>query len=67
MLADTAVVEDRHLLTGTGIAPVRYPAGVLIAGKPRPGVRSVAKWFNRRLTAPAQRELRRNRKLLAEM
>ena len=66
VLADAPVVEDRDLLPRVGVALVGHPVRVLVVGEPAGRVRPVAERLDRRGAAPAQRELRRHRELLAQ-
>ena len=66
VLADAPVVEDRDLLPGVGVALVGHPVRVLGVGETAGRVRPVAEGLDRRGAAPAQRELRRHRELLAQ-
>src|SRR5262249_56401680 len=67
VLADAAVVEDRQLLARIAVAPVGDPLGVLGVAEADPGAAAVAPGLDRRLAAPAQRELRRRAALRAPL
>src|SRR5262249_50812912 len=67
VLAYAAVVEDRQLLTRIAVAPVGDPLGVLGVAEADPGAAAVAPGPDRRLAAPAQRELRRRAALRAQV
>ena len=55
VLADAAVVEDRHLLADVGVAAIGMAVGVLVAAEADLRVRPVAEWFGLRFPATAKR------------